>query len=86
MIGKKWQIKNTFANKNPKKSIYIYIYIYIYINDVYLSGGMWRSNRNPNPCTDLGEILHTHPQLSKEGFGTGLSPAPTPLGLRGLKY
>jgi len=27
---------------------------------VYLSVGMWRANGNPNPCTDLDEILHTH--------------------------
>jgi len=37
---------------------------------------MWRVNGNPNPCTDLDEILHTHPHLSKEGFGLGLTPAP----------
>jgi len=33
---------------------------------------MWRAIGNPNPCTDLDEILHTHPHLSKEGFGPGL--------------
>jgi len=26
------------------------------------------------------EILHTHPHLSKEGFGAGLTPAPLALG------
>jgi len=31
---------------------------------------MWRANGNPNPCTDLDEILNTHPYLSKEGFGS----------------
>jgi len=36
------------------------------------------------PRTNLDEILHTYPHLSKEGFGTGLIPAP--LGLEGLKY
>jgi len=36
--------------------------------NVCLSDGMWRVNRNPNPCTDLDEILHAHPHLSKEGF------------------
>jgi len=44
---------------------------------------MWRANGNPNPCTDLDEILHTHPHLSKEGFGLGLTPRPP--GLGGLK-
>jgi len=29
---------------------------------------------------DLNEILHSHPQLSKEGFGAGLTPAPPPSG------
>jgi len=38
------------------------------------SVGMWRANGNPNPRTNLDEILHTHPQLSKEGFGAGLTP------------
>jgi len=41
---------------------------------------MWRANGNPNPCTNLDEILHAHPHLSEEGFGTGLTPAPSPLG------
>jgi len=38
---------------------------------------MWRANGNPNPCTDLDEILHTHPHLFMEGFGAGLTPAPS---------
>jgi len=47
---------------------------------------MWRANGNPNPCTDHDEILHTHPHLSKEGFGPGLTPAPPgPGGLKILK-
>jgi len=46
---------------------------------------MWRANGNPNPCTNLDEIFHTHPHLSKEGFGAGLTPAPSCLGLGGLK-
>jgi len=41
-------------------------------------------NGNPTPCTDLDKILHTHPHLSKEGFGTGLTPSP--LGLGSLKH
>jgi len=45
---------------------------------------MWRYNGNPNPCTDLDEIPHTHPHLSKEGFGPGLTPSPWAWG--GLKY
>jgi len=32
---------------------------------------MWRPNGNPIPCTNLDEILHAHPHLSKEGFGAG---------------
>jgi len=55
---------------------------------VCLSVGMRRGNGNPNPCTDLDEILHTHPHLSKEGFGPGLTPAslkPLGLGLETLK-
>jgi len=53
---------------------------------VCLYVGMWRANGNPNPYNNLDEILHTHPHLSKEGFGPGLTPAPAPLGLGGLKY
>jgi len=34
--------------------------------------GMWRDNGNPSPYTDLDEILHPHPHLSKEGFGACL--------------
>jgi len=59
------------------------IYIYIYINgrtDVCLSVGIWRANGNPNPCTNLDEILYTHPNMSKEGFGAGLIPPPPPFG------
>jgi len=39
---------------------------------------MWKAYGNPNPCTDLDEILLTHPHLSKEGFGAGLTPPPPP--------
>jgi len=53
--------------------------------DVCLSVGMWRANGNPNPCTDLDEILHAHSFLSKEGFDAGLTPPLTPLGLGDLK-
>jgi len=42
------------------------------------SVGMWRANGNPNSCTDLDEILHTYPHLSKEGFGAGLTPTSSP--------
>jgi len=55
---------------------------------VCLSVGMWRANENPNPCSDLDKILHTHPHLSKEGFGEGLTPAlslPGPGGPKILK-
>jgi len=44
--------------------------------DVCLSVGMWRANGNPNPCTNLDYILHTHPHMPKEGFGAGLTPLP----------
>jgi len=58
-------------------SIYLYIYKWAYrCLSVYLSVGMWRGNRNPNPCTNPDEILHTHPYLSKKGFGLGLTPTP----------
>jgi len=43
------------------------------------------ANGNPIPCTDPNEILNAHPHLSKEGFGTGLTPAPFPLGPGGPK-
>jgi len=46
---------------------------------------MWRANGNPNPCTDLDELLHPHPRLSKEGFGAGLTPRPIYPGLGGLE-
>jgi len=39
---------------------------------------MWRAIGNPNPCTDLDEILHAYPHLSSEGFGAGLTPTPSP--------
>jgi len=39
---------------------------------------MWRAYGNPNPYTDLDEIFYAHPHLSKEGFGAGLTPAPSP--------
>jgi len=46
---------------------------------------MWRVNGNSSPCTNSDKIYHAHPHLSKEGFGAGLTPAPLPLGLGGLK-
>jgi len=48
---------------------------------------MWRANGNPISCSDLDEILHAHPHLSKKGFGAGMfDPLPLPhLGLGGLK-
>jgi len=52
---------------------------------VCLAVGMWRTNGNPNPCTDLNEIFHAHPYLSKKGFGPDLTPPPHPLGLWGSK-
>jgi len=32
---------------------------------------MWRANGNPNPYSDLDEILFLHPRLFKQGFGAG---------------
>jgi len=46
---------------------------------------MWRANGNPNPYTDLDELLHAHLHLSKEGFGPGFTPAPSPPGPGGLE-
>jgi len=43
----------------------------------------WRANGNPNPCTDLNEILHTPTHLSKKSFGPGVTPAPLSLRPRG---
>jgi len=43
---------------------------------VSLPVGMWRANGNLNPRIDLNEKAHHH--LSKEGFGAGLTPAPSP--------
>jgi len=40
---------------------------------------MWRTNGNPNPCNNPDEVMHANPHLSKEGFGTGLTPAPSPI-------
>jgi len=34
---------------------------------------MWRAYGNQNTCTNLEEILHTHPRLYKEGFGAVLT-------------
>jgi len=53
---------------------------------VCLSVCWWRAHGNRNACTDLDEILHTHPDLFKEGFGSGLTPLTSHLGLGGLKY
>jgi len=49
------------------------------------SVGMWRVNGNPNPCTDLDEILNVHSYLSKEGFDAGLTPPPPTPGPETLK-
>jgi len=43
---------------------------------------MWSARVNPNPITDLDEILHTHPHQYRKGFGADLtSTPPHPLGL-----
>jgi len=44
---------------------------------------MWRANGNPNPFTDLDEILHTHLHLSKSG--SGLNPSSSSPGPRMLE-
>jgi len=67
---------------------YIFYSIYIKMGVqmfVCLHVGMWRANGNSNPCMDLNEIMHTHPHLSKEGYGTLLNPLPHPPGPRGLE-
>jgi len=67
-------------------SVYIKMGVKNVCLDVCLSNGMWRVNENPNPFTNLNEILHTHTHLSKEGFGAGLTPAlSTHLGLGDLR-
>jgi len=33
------------------------------------------TNGNPNPCTNLDEILHAYPHLFKKGLGEGLLAA-----------
>jgi len=43
-----------------------------------------RAKGNPNPFTDLDEILHTHRHLSKEGV-CRFNPYPHPPGPRGPK-
>jgi len=46
---------------------------------------MWRANGNPNPCTDLDEILHTHPHLSPRKVLVQVWPPPlTPWACGGL--
>jgi len=73
-----------FSSLLDSKVLILSIYIYknghtdvcLFVLFVRPSVGMWRANGNPNPCTDLDEILHAHPHMSKEGFGTGLTPAP----------
>jgi len=52
---------------------------------VCLSVGTWRTNGNPNPCTEFDEIFQAHPHMSKEGFGAGLTHSPLPLGPGGLQ-
>jgi len=79
-----------FSNFSKKKTVIIRVKnasISLYKNGctdvclfVCMSVGMWRANQNPNPYTNLDEIFHAHPHLSKEGFGAGLT-----LGLGGLK-
>jgi len=69
--------KRNFSSSYGKICLLI-MYIYIYKMGVQmfvcLSVGRWRSNGNPNPCTNLDEIFHAHHHLSKEGFGAGLTP------------
>jgi len=60
--------------------------IYLYIKmGVQMTVGMWRHNGNPNTCANLDEILHTHPHMSKECFGEGLTLPPHSSGQGGLK-
>jgi len=60
-------------NLEPKSSYISSIFFLSYLIHIYrgvqmfvcLSVGMWNANGNPNPCTDLDEILHTHSHLPK---------------------
>jgi len=78
------QIPNSiWANKSIYYFIIFFFFLFIKMGvQMYVSlpVGMWKANGNPNPCTDLDEILHPHPHLPKEGFGEGLTPSPSPLG------
>jgi len=67
-----WNVKTVFILQKPVRTDVCLF--------VCLSVGMWSANGNPNPCTDLGEILHAHPHLSKEGLSPGLNPAHSPPG------
>jgi len=62
--------------QNIQKWVYRCLFVW---PSVCLSVGMFRADGNPNPCTDLAKILHAYPYLSKEGFGAGLTPAPSPI-------
>jgi len=73
-----WRVRPTLLFK----SIYIKMGVQMF---VCLSVGMWRANGNPNPCTDLGEILHAHPHLSQGRFWYRFDPRPSPLGPGGPK-
>jgi len=41
-----------------------------------MSVGMWRANGNPNPCTDLDEILHAYPPPIQGRFWYRFDPHP----------
>jgi len=71
-----------FSNQKYQVNTLSSIYIYKMGVQMFVcfSLGMWRVNGNPNPCTDLDEILHPYPHLSKEGFGTGLTHTPSQTG------
>jgi len=84
-LGQPISLNSRIQKKNHSENSFCLIF-YLYILSLYIKMGvqmfvclfvgMWRANGNPNPCTDLDEIFHANPLLSKEGFGPGLTPAP----------
>jgi len=52
---------------------------------VCLSVGVWRANGNPNPCTDVDEILYAHPPPVLEKFWCRFAPFPLGPGPGGPK-
>jgi len=74
----KWYLFNRLLSsihKNGRTDVCLFVYLLV-------CGGLMEIQ---TPNTDLDEIFHAYPHLSKEDFGAGLTPAPSPLGMGGLK-